>query len=61
MSQNVINKPHHQKLFQPKVHSWKNLEKHTGIMIPEEDLENCADLRPLSPFVTVRKDNTVSI
>ena len=56
MSQKVIIKPQHQEILQTKVDFRKNLEGHTGMIIPDEDLENSTELRLSSSVVTVGKD-----
>ena len=38
--QKVVIKPHHQETLYPKVKSQKNLEGPTGLIIPQEELEN---------------------
>ena len=61
MNQKVIIKPQHQEILPTKVFFWKNLEGHTGMIIPDEDLENKTELRLSSSVVTVGKDNIVPI
>ena len=61
MSQKVEIKPQHQENLQTKVDFKKNLDGHTGVIIPDEYLENSTELRPSSSVITVGKDNTVSI
>ena len=61
MSQKVIIKAQDQEILQTKVDFRNNLEGHTGMIIPDEDLENSTELRLSSSVVTVGKDNTVSI
>ena len=61
MSQKVYIKPQHQEFLQTKVDFRKNLEGHTGMIIPDGNLENSTELRLSSSVVKVGKDNTVSI
>ena len=61
LSQNVIFKPQHQELLQTKVDFRNKLEGHSGMIIPDEDLENSSELGLSSSVVTVGRDITVSI
>ena len=59
MSQKVIIKPQHQEILQTKLEFRNNLEKHTGTVKPDEDLENNTDMKLSSSVVTIGNDNTV--
>ena len=61
IGQKVTIKPQHEEILQTKVDFRNNLEGHTGMIIPDEDLENSTELRVSSSVVSVGKDNTVSI
>ena len=61
MSQKVVIKPQHKEIVQTKIDFAKILEGHTGMIIPDEDLENSTALKLSSSVVTVGKDYTVSI
>ena len=60
-SQKVNIKPQHREFLQTKTDFRKNLEGRTGMITPDEDLENSTELRLSSSVVAVGKDNTVSI
>ena len=61
MSQEVIVRPRHQKILQTQLDFRNNLESRTGMIIPDEDLENSTEVTFSSFVVTVGKVNTVSI
>ena len=61
MSQKVIIKPQHQEILKRKLDFRNNLEGHTGMIIPDEDLENSTEWRLSSSVVTVGRGNAVSI
>ena len=61
MSQKIILKPQPQEILQTKVVLRKNLDGHTGLIIPDEHLENSSELRLSSSLVSVQRDNIVSI
>ena len=59
--QRTIVKPQNQEIFYTKVEFSKNLEGHTGMIIPLEEYENSTELKLSSSIVTVEKDNMISI
>ena len=61
MSQKVNIKAQHEEILKTKVDFMKIIKGHTGLIIPEEDLENGTELRLSSSVVTVGKDKTISI
>ena len=61
MYQKTTVKPQNQKILHTKIEFSKNLERHTGMIIPIEEYENSTQLKLSSSVVTVGKDNMVSI
>ena len=61
MYQKTTVKPQNQEILYTKIDFSKNLEGHTGMIIPLEEYENSTELKLSSSVVTVGKDNMVSI
>ena len=61
MYQKTIVKPQIQEILYTKIEVSKNLEGHTGMIIPLEEYENSTELKLSSSVVTVGKDNMISI
>ena len=61
MYQKTTVKPQNQEILYTKLEFSKNLERHTGMIIPLEEYENSTELKLSSSVVTVGKDNTVSM
>ena len=61
MYQKTTVKPQNQEILYTKIEFSKNLEGHTGMVIPLEEYENSTELKLPSSVVTVGKDNMVSI
>ena len=61
MYQKTTVKPQDQEILYTKVGFSKNLEGHTGMIIPLEEYENSTELTLSSSVVTVGKENMVSI
>ena len=61
MFQKTTVKPQNQEILYTKIEFSKNLEGHTGMVIPLEEYENNTELKLSSSVVTVEKDNMVSI
>ena len=61
MFQKTTVKPQNQEILYTKIEFSKNLEGHTGMIIPLEEYENNPELKLSSSVVTVGKDNMVSI
>ena len=61
MYQKTTVKPQNQETLYTKIEFSKNLEGHTGMIIPLEEYENSTELKLSSSVVTVGKDNMVSI
>ena len=61
MYQKPTLKPQNQEILYKKIEFSKNLEGHTGMIIPLEEYENSTELKLSSSVVTVGKDTMVSI
>ena len=61
MFQKATVKPQNQAILYAKIDFSKNLEGHTGMIIPLEEYEKSTELKLSSSVVTVGKDNMVSI
>ena len=61
MYQKTTVKPQNQEILYTKIELSKNLEGHTGMIIPLEEYENSTELKLSSSVVTVGKDNMLSI
>ena len=61
MYQKTTVKPQNQEILYTIIEFSKNLEGHTGIVIPLEEYEKSTELKLSSSVVTVGKDNRVSI
>ena len=61
MSQKFSIKPQREEILQTKLDFRKNLEGHTGIIVPDEHLENSTNLRLSSSVATVGNENNASI
>ena len=61
MYQETTVKPQNQEILYTKIEFSKNLEGHSGMIIPLEEYENSRELKLSSSVVTVVKDNMVSI
>ena len=61
MYQKTTVKPQNQEILYTKIEFSKNLEGHTGMIIPLEEYEKSTELKLSSSVVTVGKDNMISI
>ena len=61
MYQKTTVKPQNQEILYTKIEFSKNLEGHTGMIIPLEEYENSTELKLSSSVGTVGNDNMVSI
>ena len=59
--QKITVEPQNQEILYTKIEFSKNLEGHTGMIIPLEEYENSTELELSSSVVTVGKDNMVYI
>ena len=61
MYQKITVEPQNQENLYTKIEFSKNLEGHTGMLIPLEEYENSTELKLSSSVCTVGKDNMVCI